>query len=64
VDLVAEVGPLRGDKDGLADLVWAIGGSEVYRALVIERDWTYERYLAAMDDLIARVGLPDGTPPR
>jgi AcrR family transcriptional regulator len=59
VELVAALGPLRGDAEELTDLVWAIGGCELYYALVVERGWPVERYLTALHDLVERVGLPD-----
>jgi AcrR family transcriptional regulator len=59
VDILAERGPLRVDRETAIDVVWAIGGSEVWRALVVDRGWSVERYIAVMDDLLQRFGLPD-----
>jgi AcrR family transcriptional regulator len=61
LELIAEAGPLRGAAGDLADLVWAVGGSEVHHALVVERGWSQERYIAAMSDLVERVSLPGDT---
>jgi AcrR family transcriptional regulator len=59
VDLLLERGSLRVDRQTAIDVVYAIGGSDVWRALVVECGWSVERYIEVMHDLIERFGLPD-----
>src|SRR5262245_50879705 len=59
VDLLAERRQLRGDRETAIDVVWATGGSETWRALVVERGWSVERYIDVMNDLHERFGLLD-----
>jgi AcrR family transcriptional regulator len=42
-----------------ADIIWAIGTTRTYRALVSERGWTTEQYERWLKDLLARALLPD-----
>jgi AcrR family transcriptional regulator len=58
-ELIRERGPLRDDEEVLTDVVWAIAGPEVYLALVRERGWTHEQYVAQMQELIERICLPE-----
>jgi AcrR family transcriptional regulator len=54
VDLLADVGPLRTTRDDAVDLVWAMGRStDLFAALVHERDWPPEKAFAAVSDAIA-----------
>ncbi|HTL86160.1 MAG TPA: TetR/AcrR family transcriptional regulator [Acidimicrobiia bacterium] len=59
VDLVLERGDLRVDRETAIDVVWAIGGADVWRALVVESGWSVERYIQVVHDIIERFGLPD-----
>jgi len=42
-----------------ADIIWAIGTTRTYRALVSERGWTTEQYERWLKDLLALALLPD-----
>ena len=44
--------------DEQIDIVWALGGPELYTALVVERGWSVEQYVAAMADLVERLRRP------
>ena len=61
IDIISERGPLRVDRETAIDVVYAIGGSDVWRALVVDRGWSVERYIEVMHDLIERFGLPDSS---
>jgi AcrR family transcriptional regulator len=60
--LVAEVVPSAhpGELDRIAQLVWALDSSPVYRMLVEHHHWTPEQYEAAMFHLYCAL-LPDAT---
>jgi AcrR family transcriptional regulator len=59
VDMLIERGDLRVDRQTAIDVVYAIGSCETWRALVVERGWSVERYIDVMHDVIERFGLPD-----
>jgi TetR/AcrR family transcriptional regulator, regulator of autoinduction and epiphytic fitness len=45
-----------------ADIIWAIGTTRTYRALVGERRWTTDQYERWLKDLLARALLAEGRP--
>jgi AcrR family transcriptional regulator len=58
--LLADVGPLRMRVDEAADLMWALSRStDLYRALTVDRGWSHDRAFDALNDVLARVLLPD-----
>lgn len=58
--LLADVGPLRVPVDDAAELMWALSRStDLYRALTVDRGWSDDRAFDALNDVLARVLLPD-----
>jgi len=60
VELLAEAGPLRVTVADGADLMWALSRStDLYRALTKDRGWDDDKAFTVLNDLLARVLLPD-----
>jgi len=60
VELLAEAGTLRVRVDEAAELMWALSRSTgLYRSLTVECGWSDERAFNALNDVLARVLLPD-----
>lgn len=60
VGLLAEAGPLRVTKSDAADLMWALSRStDLYRALTVDLEWDHEKAFATLNEVLARVLLPD-----
>lgn len=65
VEAVARARALRPGlaADEAIDVLYAIGGTDLYRALVRERGWTPERYEAWLVDFLVRDVLGSSDPP-
>jgi len=60
IGLLAEAGPLRVTKSEAADLMWALSRStDLYRALTVDLEWDHDKAFATLNDVLARVLLPD-----
>jgi AcrR family transcriptional regulator len=60
VELLADAGPLRVPVAQAAELMWALSRStDLYRALTVDLRWDDDRAFAALNDVLARVLLPD-----
>jgi AcrR family transcriptional regulator len=60
VGLLEDAGPLRMPAREAADLMWAVTRStDFYRALTVDRRWAHTRAFDALNELLARLLLPD-----
>ena len=57
-ELARDRDPDSAYDDEQIDIVWALGGPELYTALVDERGWSVEQYVAAMGDLVEHLRGP------
>lgn len=60
IDLLADAGPLRVDRDRAVDLVWALSRStDLYATLTVDRGWGSADASAAVSDAVARAIFVD-----
>jgi TetR/AcrR family transcriptional regulator, regulator of autoinduction and epiphytic fitness len=59
VERLAECGPMRYGVEQATDLMYAIGGADVYNALVVKRGWSTKDYVDAMYDLASQTLFSD-----
>ena len=59
VEWIAARGPLRTTVDAAAETLWALATPSVEVALREQRGWTSDDYATWLDDVLARVLLPD-----
>jgi AcrR family transcriptional regulator len=61
IESLAAMHALRAGLDpaGAHDLLWALTARDLFRTLVVERNWTPERYQAWLGDLLVRELLGD-----
>ena len=57
-ELARDRDPESAYDDEQIDIVWALAGPELYTALVVERGWSVEQYVAAMGDVVERLRDP------